>query len=419
MNDGSEGRRTTGGLAERQLPPGDAGMVASAARMEMSIKGAIVAAKQFPRDEEACRRKILKACERPGFAEDALYSFSRGSANVDGPSINLAREMARSWGNVRTGLLILSADDSYIHIAGYATDYETNTTTETEDKFKNLIYRKAKGWIKPDERELRELVGRRGAICTRNAILDLMPVDLTEEAIARCRKTMDEKAAADMSEKNRAETVRKLLQGYEVKGKIPQAAIEEWLGYSVKEITLEDIEELRKIWRQIVSGHATPEEFFNLGATAKNGNGGNHGPAETKGPADAAPPAPSSAPAQTAPAGAGAAPPAAPAEAPPVTPAPAKAAERDSSDKEDAVNASRAKAEVQTWTGKLKKIQQKSGGDRPIWWITADDDGQFYTERRPHYVAANAANSMGATVEIKFIATMRGQEVQDVKGVPR
>src|SRR5690606_40175898 len=130
----------------------EVGAAAAVAREEAEIKSAIFLARQFPRNEFAAYNKVIKACERPGLAEEAVYNFPRGGQRVSGPSVNLAREIARCWGNVRYGLRVVSVDEDMVHIRGYAYDLETNAHVEHEDKFEKLVYRKSQGWVKPDER---------------------------------------------------------------------------------------------------------------------------------------------------------------------------------------------------------------------------------------------------------------------------
>jgi hypothetical protein len=92
---------------------------------------------------------------------------------------------------------------------------------------------------------------------------------------------------------------------------------------------------------------------------------------------------------------------------------------QDGDDVKDAVNAARDGAPTKIWTGKLLKLIQKSSAAGPRWWITGADQVQFFTDRRPHYTAANTAYSLGATVEVKYREAVHGNEMLDVKGVPR
>src|SRR5690625_3214268 len=87
----------TGHVQEREV-----GAASAVAREEAELKGAIFLAREFPRDEFKAYNQIVKTCARPNFAENALYSFPRGGQTVKGPSVQLAREIARCWGNIRS-----------------------------------------------------------------------------------------------------------------------------------------------------------------------------------------------------------------------------------------------------------------------------------------------------------------------------
>src|SRR5690606_6079028 len=84
---GFEGSAVDGALAPTQV-----GALSAATREEAEIKAAIVVAKRFPRDEAAAFTRIIKSCGRPIFAERAAYRYPRGGQQIEGPSVNLARE---------------------------------------------------------------------------------------------------------------------------------------------------------------------------------------------------------------------------------------------------------------------------------------------------------------------------------------
>jgi hypothetical protein len=69
-------------------------------------------------------------------------------------------------------------------IEGLAWDLETNAQSSGQATFKKLIYRKSGGWIKPDERELRELINKHSAILVRNAVFSLIPKDMIEDSVS-------------------------------------------------------------------------------------------------------------------------------------------------------------------------------------------------------------------------------------------
>ncbi len=245
------------------------GEVSASSREEHEIKASIVCAKQFPRDEIASGSKIINSCQRLGFAEDALYSFPRGGRTISGPSVHMAREMARLWGNIRFGIRIVSDDEDRVHIKGYAFDSETNTLVEMEDKFKKLIFRKSGGWMKPDERDLRELINRRGAICVRNAILQLIPFDLVEDAIKQVDKTIRSGVESGDPEKQ----ARAIVASFKQFG-VTQEMIEERLGHETRLVTPEEISELRGIYKAIEDGASSRDDYFNTHTTKKKPESG-------------------------------------------------------------------------------------------------------------------------------------------------
>lgn len=253
------------GAAEEASRQG--GPFVQAAREEAEMKAAIVLAKKFPRDEAGAYTRIMHSCDRPSFAEGANYAFPRGGQVVTGPSVDLARELARIWGNIRYGLRFVTEDDERVHIKGYAYDLESNTYVESEDKFAKRVQRRNKvtrqaEWVKPDERDLRELVNKRGAICVRNAILQLLPSDIVMDAMARCRDTV-QKAAKGEIQRDREAATRRLALAYHDIG-VNSEMIAGYLRHPVELITNEEIADLRAIYKSIRDGNSRREEYFVL-----------------------------------------------------------------------------------------------------------------------------------------------------------
>lgn len=228
---------------------------ASAAAVESEIRAAITVALKFPRNEEKSFAKLMKACQRPNFAEDASYSFPRADKDVSGPSIYLAREAARVWGNVRHGLNVIADDDDSRTIEAWAWDLETNHKVFAQDTFKKLIYRKKGGWIKPDERDLRELTNRRGAILKRNCILELMPTDLIDDARQMAVNTLRSHAAAD------PEAAKKRLIMAFSQINVSVDMLEEFLGHPLAQCSPTEIAELRQIYKSILDGNSKWSEY--------------------------------------------------------------------------------------------------------------------------------------------------------------
>lgn len=250
-----------------------AGDLAVVTREQTEIQSAIIAAKRFRRNEQECFVRAIKAFQRPTMADAAIYSFPRGGKAVEGPSVGCARELARIWGNIRYGLRVVSNNGDRLHIKAFALDLETNTYVEAEDEFSKLIQRKNKytgepQWIQPDERDLRELMNRRGAIAIRNSILQLLPSDLIDDVLKTARHTL-QKDASQSLEQNREEVVKRLVVSFDRVG-VSVSMLETFLKHKLDVITAEEVAALRQIHQSLTEGVAKREEFFKFdGASAQ------------------------------------------------------------------------------------------------------------------------------------------------------
>ena len=247
----------------------DAGELATVARDQQELQASIISAKKFPRDEEAVYQRSKGCFARKGMAEAAQYRFERAGKAVTGPSVDTARELARLWGNLRYGLRIIKMTDEWVHIRGYSLDLETNTYSEAEDEFKPLIQRKDKKtgstyWTKPDERDLRELINRRGAICVRNVILQILPPDLTDLAVETAEAALRKTTKTEVAD-NRGQVIKSLTGAFAKFGVTPEALDEyvmERAGVLLQDALPEDIAELREVYKSIQDGVVRAEQVF-------------------------------------------------------------------------------------------------------------------------------------------------------------
>lgn len=249
-----------------------AGTSSAIAREEAEIKAAMSLARMNRRNPMDCWTAIMKSCDRARFAEAARYKFPRGGTDVIGPSIDMAREMARCWGNIRYGLRLVTVDKEYVHIKGYAIDLETNMQVENEDKFRKLIQRtdkhtKQTQWLEPDERDLRELINRRGAICVRNSILQLMPPDIVDDAMVQVGQTLEKVAAGELNT-DRLTVVKTMVYLFSEVG-VTAEMLEGRIGGPLNVITPEQVADLRSVYKSIRDGQAKREEYFGESAKAE------------------------------------------------------------------------------------------------------------------------------------------------------
>jgi hypothetical protein len=242
-------------VKETSLVPATAiGQALSAAAMA-EVRLMMEFALAHPRVEENVMTRLSKVCKRPRFADKALYAFPRGNTTIVGASITLAQEMAKLWGNFVFGASITHDEGPKRTVRGFAKDLETNAKKELDITFDKLIYRKGKGWVEPDERDLLELTNRNGSKAARNCILGLLPWDLVDDAVGWCKATQGEQDAKD------PDTAKKqLLLSFADLG-VPGLEIVGYLNKPMEHWVPADITLMRTVYRTIRDGEKTWPDY--------------------------------------------------------------------------------------------------------------------------------------------------------------
>lgn len=248
----------TTALAEREEYSTELAPTAAEAAAKQEIQAAVILAKRFPRNEDAAFQKLMRSCDRPTFAGDVTYSFPRGNTTVTGPTIYLAREFSRLWGNIRHGCDVVADDDDSRTIRAWAWDLESNVKVTSDVTFKKLIQRvrwvdgnKQSVWLEPDERDLRELTNKHAAIAKRNCLFELLPSDMIEDAVARAQKTLLDKAKKDPDGTRKAVVTAFGSINVQVEN------LEAFLGHKLDMSSPAELEKLRGIYKSIRDGDAT------------------------------------------------------------------------------------------------------------------------------------------------------------------
>lgn len=228
------------------------------------VESAVVVAKRYPRDEQAAYELAMTRCSRFGFAEKGYYSFPRGGTQIEGPSVNLARGLATAYGNMRYGATVIRDTDERRGVRAFAWDIQSNTYVFAETEFKKLIQRKVgKGrnrkteWVKPDERDLRELTNKHAAILVRNCILQVVPSDFVEDAYVRCRETVTEKVKGGKSK-----MLQRVVDAFAKLKVTPQDICKRYGIKKVEELNVPQIVELRGIYRAVKDGAIPAHQAF-------------------------------------------------------------------------------------------------------------------------------------------------------------
>ncbi len=237
-------------------PGGNAVQEVAMQREIAEVQGAILMARKFPRDVVKALDRITIACQRPGLAEAALYTYARGGTDVTGPSIRLAEAIAQQWGNIQFGIRELDQRNGESTVEAFAWDIETNTRQIKTFQVPHVRYTKAKGNTKlTDPRDVYEMVANQGARRLRACILGIIPGDIIETAVEQCESTM--KAKADTS----PEAIKKLVEAFSNLG-VTKEQLEKKLQRRVDAIMPAQVVGLRKIYNSLKDGMSSPADWF-------------------------------------------------------------------------------------------------------------------------------------------------------------
>lgn len=224
-------------------------------------------AKMFPRNETGAFDKLMFACSQQGFAEDAFYSLPRGDKSISGPSIRMAEEIARVYGNFTYGHRELSRGQGKSEVEVFAWDIENNNYTSRQITVMHVMDTKSGSYALKSQADIDTRIANIASKQLRGRILSLIPKWMLSEAVARCRATL----AGGTSAEQRAERVANLEKRFAARN-VSKANLEQYLGTPLSLITEDQIADLFGVYTALKDG-VSPTEFFIEKADQPNGNG--------------------------------------------------------------------------------------------------------------------------------------------------
>lgn len=258
---------------------GELAATAAASGAKALIEAKFTVALHRPRSELNARAKILDACKRSGFAENAKWEREQGwdaeknrPKIIDGFTIRFAETAIQCWGNVDTTACITWDDDDKRMVRITVTDLETNISYTDELVLEKTVERNkvkdgveilkkrtnSKGKdvfiIRATEDELIAKVNKGKSQSIRTNGLRLLPQDILAEAWAQCIKTMSE------GDKDSGAAVKKIADAFASIGVSP-SELEKYLGHSLTAISPGQLKSLRKIYAAINEGEADWSDY--------------------------------------------------------------------------------------------------------------------------------------------------------------
>ena len=227
-------------------------------RAVAEVQASIVTAKRFPRDAIKAIEKINVACQRPGLAAQALYTYARGGTDITGPSIRLAEAIAHNWGNLRFGTQELEQRPGISPVETFCWDVETNTRQvkhfhvphewHTRNGLKKLT----------DPRDIYEMVANNGARRLRACILSIIPGDVVTEAVRESEKTLVATASITPAK------IKAMAEHFAEHYRVTQAQIEARIQRKLEAVTPAQYISLRKIANSLRDSISTPSDWFDM-----------------------------------------------------------------------------------------------------------------------------------------------------------
>lgn len=231
------------------------------ARAEAEVKAAVVVAQQCPRNVAVARASMIESCEQRELAERAFFRYSRGGSRITGPTVHLARELARCWGNVQYGISELRRDDvaGESEMMAFAWDVQTNTRSASIFIVPHVRDKQGGGTRLTETRDIYENNANMGARRVREAIFAILPPWFTEQAKAVCNATIEKGDGTPLPER-----IKTAIDAFG-KANVTKKQLEDKIGLRADRWTAKDVAALEVIFRALVARETTKEEEFGAG----------------------------------------------------------------------------------------------------------------------------------------------------------
>lgn len=247
----------------RQTPAATPGRVGQGTAVEQSramteVQAAVMVAQQLPRVQAVAMSRMRESCTNPALAKRAFYAFPRGTQTVSGPTIKLAKELARCWGNVQYGLNELRRDDEYgqSEMQAWAWDLETNNRVSTTFIVQHVRTARGKTDRLTDARDVYEKNANEGNRRMREMIFSVLPGWYVDEAVDACNATLKHGGGVPL-----AKRVEQAMAAFHKLG-ITRDQLEQKRDRLVDQWTDMDLAQLEILYRSLELGELTVEKAF-------------------------------------------------------------------------------------------------------------------------------------------------------------
>lgn len=258
-------------------------------KVRAEIESSLIMARKFPRNEADIRVNVLKTCQIPSFADKAKYKKPQGKTKdeatgkwiqnyVIGPSIRLAEEFFRQWGNIIMDTTILF-EDSQKRIVGVrimdlqslaisSGQFIIEKTVERKDpKFREIVLERVnssneKVYVVVATED--EILSKQNNILSkyrRNLIIQLIPTYILQDALEEVDKVVRSGIKEDPEKSKKI-----VIDNFSRIGVMP-SDLEKYIGHPIVQLIPDEILELKELYQAIAEKETTwaeaMEERFN------------------------------------------------------------------------------------------------------------------------------------------------------------
>ncbi len=225
------------------------------------VQAAVVVAQQCPRDLARAEAEMREACGRTALAERAFF---RVTNRGQGPSVHLARELARVWGNVQYGVKETRRDDAagVSEVLAFAWDVQTNTRSDRSFVVPHQRMKDGKRVPLIDLTDVYLNNQNIGARAVRECIFTVLPTYFVEMAESLCRDTL-----RDGDGKPLTERVNEMVAWAGANFGVKVGQLEERLGKRRGQWDAGDVAQMRVTFLSIQRGETTVDEEFQSSQT--------------------------------------------------------------------------------------------------------------------------------------------------------
>lgn len=169
------------------------------ARSVAEVAAAVRVAQDNPRDETKALERMRQACSQRSLADRAFWTLPRGGKTLRGSSVHLAREIARTWGNLDYGIRELRRDDiaGESEMQAWAWDQEVNVRSTRSFIVPHTIMAspgKGQKAVRKPLTDLSDISNNNNSVAARavrETIFSILPVWFRDEAEAIAHRALE------------------------------------------------------------------------------------------------------------------------------------------------------------------------------------------------------------------------------------